>query len=645
MEEKAKIKTIDSLSATVVISACVGLIFVVLKTLSLRADHATADIIKSSLPKYSAIVLALILSELIMRFIAGAMTVKTERKGKLICADLIYLTEMLIVTAFVTAAIAACPHIMQTTDLYSFGIYVSELAMVILYYIFFLGFLRHNMMYSAKQCPDGNKLLSAVILTMSLLMDLYIVCLLPFLFVRRTGGGYIDWAIDMGAVLVKEDYIFSSRFKAVPIKAAVYKNAFMEMTQNKLMTGTALSPLGLYIIANCLPILKGLCEAVKERFNELKELLDLKGKWSALAERILSVHRKIAAPPKGYCMTCKRRRPLYLMLPYGVNTLDIDEDDIVENAVERQKAMLRKRSAMDLEKYSIKTTILKTGTKIRSKSGAKVSAKYCCAECYSTVYAPLAKWFADTQKIINISLIGDRNTAKTCFCASTAKAYPNMMLKNTPEYVYFRTFTERLEDRYPCAPRATPSDMIASPVLTIRYDGHIVGITDIAGENFAQAADTVRRDDVIGLFIRADDPESIASAYSVLAQLSYKMPLIVICITRADELEYYEEIYEAMSMDEDDLRKESGRTIISKKIGKDDLVRSRSEKLYDILSNNNDEFDVLFSAAQQHADRVEIAAHCALGTSVDKDLFLEGDYAPEFIDETLDALCSKNNDR
>ena len=123
------------------------------------------------------------------------------------------------------------------------------------------------------------------------------------------------------------------------------------------------------------------------------------------------------------------------------------------------------------------------------------------------------------------------------------------------------------------------------------------------------------------------------------------MPLIVICITRADELEYYEEIYEAMSMDEDDLRKESGRTIISKKIGKDDLVRSRSEKLYDILSNNNDEFDVLFSAAQQHADRVEIAAHCALGTSVDKDLFLEGDYAPEFIDETLDALCSKNNDR
>lgn len=463
-------------------------------------------------------------------------------------------------------------------------------------------------------------------------------CLTTTLFVSRSNYGYSGWLKDMWDVLTKEDYIFSSRFIAVPIEAVVYKNALLLLGQNMVMMGVVLTPVGVYIIANFLQILKDLYSTVKESFNVLTDNRDLKGKWHTLSDKILFVRRKVTASPKGYCMVCKCIRSLYLILFYGVNTLDVNEDDLVENAVEQQKALLRKRSAME---YNVNVTILKPGAKIASKSGARVSPKYCCSKCYSTVYKPLVGPFVDTHKIINILLIGDRNTAKTCFCASTVKAHRNMMLKNTPEYLYFNALIERLEEDPPRAPGATPSDMIASPVLTIKYDGHIVGITDIAGENFTQAADTVKRDDVICIFVRADGPESIASAYDVLAQLPFKMPLIVICVTRADELEFYEEIYEAMSIGEDDLRDNSEKIFKAKKIKKDELVRAHSERLYEILSYYNPEFEGLYNAAKEHSDRVEIAAHCALGTTVNEDL-LEGDYAPKFIDETLDALCSEN---
>lgn len=640
MEEKTKIKTLDTLSTIIIMSIWVCPIFMVLERLRQRVHADNSDIMEIPLLKYVIIALSIVLVEVIMRFIAGSITEKNKNKYFQSYAGLMYVITLVNAVVFTAAACAAFPTVIENNkDITCISVFV--LVLTLLLYIYISVFLRHIMMYRRKRSSNSerNNLSSIVIFSLSILASFYIFCLATVLFVSRSGGGNTGWLKDMWVVVSKKDYIFSSRFIVAPIKADIYKKAFMVLVQNTVMMRVGLIPVGIY----GLQILKDLYTTVREGFKEQIDIRNLTEKWRALRDRILFAHKKIAASPKGYCMQCKRKQPLYLMLPYGVNTLDIHEDDIVENAVEQQKAMLRKRSAMELDKYSIKITILKLGTKIVSKSGAKVSPKYCCAKCYSTVYRPIARPFFDTNKVINISLIGDRNTAKTCFCASTAKAHPNMMLRNTPEYVYFRAFTERLEEEYPRAPLATPSDMIASPVLTIKYDGHIVGITDIAGENFTQAADTVRRDDVIGLFVRADNTESIASAYSVLTQLSYKIPLIVICITRADELEYYDKIYEAMSINEEDLNDKTlkGRFKNTKKIGKNEVIRARSEKLHEILSYYNGEFDNLYRTVQQHTNRVEIAAHCALGTSVNNDLYLEGDYAPEFIDETLDALCSE----
>lgn len=644
MEEKVRIKTLSSLSSIIFMTVCVSLIFIALEILHLRL-HTDLDIMGSPLPKYAAIVLPIILAEVIMRSVVGSMTEKTKIINNKSLGCIMYIITFLNAVIYTAAVYAASPTIIDNNNKDHTCISVFVLVMTLLLYLYISVFLRHIMLYRKKRSSERTMLSSIVILSLSLLAGFYIFCLTTVLFVSRSCDGYSGWIKDMWDVLTKEDYIFSSRFIAVPIEAVVYKNALMVLFQNTVMMGVVLTPVGVYIIANFVQILKDLYTTVREGFNEQIDIRNLTEKWRALKGKIFFAHRKITASPKGYCMHCKRKQPLYPMVPYDVHTLDVDEDDIVENAVEQQKAFFSRRSAMDLDKYNVKMTILKPGTKITSKSGARVSAKYCCSKCYSTVYKPLVGFFVDTQKVKNISLIGDRNTAKTCFCASTAKAHPNMLLKNTPEDVYFRSFIERLEEKPPRAPMATLSDMIASPVLTIKYEGYIVGITDIAGENFTQATDTVSHDDVIGLFVRADDSESIASAYSILAQLSYKMQLIVILLTRVDELEYYEEIYEAMSIGEDDLRADSRKIFKAKRIKKDKLVKARSEQLYEILSYYNDEFDNLYSTAQQHANRVEIAAHCALGTSVNQDLQLEGDYAPKFIDETLDALCSESINR
>ncbi len=633
MEEKVrkdKMKTLSSLSGIIILTVFGSLIFIVLKILHLRV-HTNLDIMESPLPEYAAKVLIIIIAELILRSFAGSRKEKNENEYSECFAGLMSLIRFLSTVVFTAACFAGLPDVIANEKA-CISVYV--LVLTLLLYLFASRFLQHITLYRRKSSSE-NKLSSVVILSLSLLAGFYVLCLITTLFVRRSGGGFCGWLKDMWDVLTK-DYIFSSRFIAVPIEVVAYKNALLLLGQNTVMMGAALMPVGIYIIANLVQVLKNMCAAVKKGFASR----DLKGIWHKLRNMLSLFREKIAASPKGYCLACKCKRPLYLMLPYGVNTLDVNEDDIVENAVEQLKAKLRKRSAMDLDKYNVKVTILKPGAKIVSKSGARVSPKYCCAICYSTVYRRLVGPFVDTHKIINILLIGDRNTAKTCFCASTAKAHPNMMLKNTPEYVYFRALTERLEEDPPRAPGATPSDMIASPVLTIKNEKNTVCIVDFAGENFAQAADTVTRDDVIGLFIRADAPESIASAYDVLAQLPFKMPLIILCLSRSDELDYYPKIYEAMSICEDDLR-DPEIIFKAKKIKKDEVVRARSEKLYEILSNHCPEFVGLFNLTKEHAERVEIAAHCALGTSVNKDLYLEGKYAPKFIDETLDALCSE----
>lgn len=468
---------------------------------------------------------------------------------------------------------------------------------------------------------------SVLLLIMFWFVD-YFMCI----FETKSGFSALTWVSVLSRVASHDDFSFNNGFN---INQPSLKTIAIA-SQNFIKYHKS------FIVISIIPLFALLLSYLKDYFmvfvfsiKDIGENVEIEG--SKGLKKLKKWHDSL--PTKGYCLTCQRNSILIPMVTYDSNSLKIEESDIIQDAQIEQAEFLANRSLMNIDEYDIKQTFIKPDVMpIKSKTGNLVNPNWCCEKCKMTVYEKLTKMQA-SQKVINIKLIGRRNTAKTCFCASVFKRHKDLLLKGTPEYAYFKKFLDGIERNK--APGSTPEGMLASPVLAIDYKGLILGITDVAGENYEQAAGQIYDNDVVVIMLNLSENDiaiqSISDANNILALLPRKVKSIVICITCCDALDYFNNINDIMNLS--DLTKSTrfGTAYLTE----DELIKEKTNKFLKLFKTENPDVCKLFNDAQKIASSVEIVAHAALGTSVaEYSQELEYEYNPMFIDETLDTFVT-----